>query len=215
MLYKKEKEVNELILKHLEKVDECLKTALVTVEKYIDGEIEEAKTLAKKVDIIETESDFIRHEVISKMYSGAYLPLLREDILHLLEHLDKIADGAESCCDFFLDQRPEIPDDLKQKFSNAMKSSISCFKPLRDAIVFFFTDKVDIETIRELVKKAGVLESDVDKDEWDITRDIFNTDLDYGHKIHLRICIQRIVEVSDRTEDAADQLEVTMIKGGI
>jgi len=35
------------------------------------------------------------------MYSGAYLPLLREDILHLLEQLDKIADGAESCCDFF------------------------------------------------------------------------------------------------------------------
>jgi predicted phosphate transport protein (TIGR00153 family) len=149
------------------------------------------------------------------MYSGAYLPLLREDILRLLEHLDKIADGAESCCDFFLDQRPEIPGDLKPRFANAMKISISCFKPLRDAVAFFFTDKVSMETIRELVKKAGILESDVDKHEWDITRDIFNTDLDYGRKIHLRLCIQKIVAISDRTEDAADQLEVTMIKGGI
>ena len=60
MMYKKEKEVNELILKHLEKIDECLKTSLVTVEKYINGEIEEAKTLAKNADHIETESDFIR-----------------------------------------------------------------------------------------------------------------------------------------------------------
>jgi len=100
-------------------------------------------------------------------------------------------------------------------FLNAMKISIPCFSPLKEAVVFFFTDKVDIETIRELVKKAGVLESDVDKNEWDTTRDIFNADLDYGHKIHLKLCIQRIVEVSDRTEDAADQLEITIIKGGI
>jgi len=214
-MYKKEKEVNKLLLKHLEKVDECLKTSLVTVEKYLNGEIKEAKTLAKKVDFIETESDYIRHEIIGKMYSGAYLPLLREDILRLLEHLDKIADGAESCCDFFLDQRPEIPDDLKPRLFNAMETSVSCFSPLKDAVVFFFTDKVDIETIRELVKKVGIIESDIDKQEWDITRDIFNKDLDYGHKIHLRLCIQKIVAISDRTEDAADQLELTIIKGGI
>ena len=92
---------------------------------------------------------------------------------------------------------------------------MSCFGPLRDAVVFFFTDKIDIESIREMVKKVAIIESDVDKQEWDITRDIFTKELDYGHKIHLRICIQKIVAISDRAEDAADQLELTIIKGGI
>lgn len=215
MFYKKEKEVNGLFLKHLEKVDECLKTSLLTVEEYLNDEIDEAKGLAKKVDSIETEADFIRHEIIGKMYSGAYLPLLREDILHLLEQLDKIADGAESCCDFFLDQRPEIPDDLKPRFLTAMKVSVSSFTFLKDSVISFFSEKNETENIREMLRKVGIIESDVDKLEWDITRDIFKTNLDYGHKVHLRHCIQRIVEISDRGEDTADQLEITIIKGGI
>jgi len=215
MFYKKEKEVNELFLKHLEKVDECLKTSLLTVEDYLNCKIDDAKGLAKKVDSIETEADFIRHEIIGKMYSGAYLPLLREDILHLLEQLDKIADGAESCCDFFLDQRPEIPDDLKPRFLSAMQTSVSSFAFLKDAVISFFSEKDETESIREMLKKVGIIESDVDKQEWDITRDIFKTNLDYGHKVHLRHCIQRVVEISDRVEDTADQLEITIIKGGI
>jgi len=215
MFYKKEKEVNELFLKHLEKVDECLKTSLLTVEDYLNCKIDDAKGLAKKVDSIETEADFIRHEIIGKMYSGAYLPLLREDMLHLLEQLDKIADGAESCCDFFLDQRPEIPDDLKPRFLSAMQASVSSFTFLKDAVISFFSEKDETENIREVLRKVGIIESDVDKLEWDITRDIFKTNLDYGHKVHLRHCIQRVVEISDRVEDTADQLEITIIKGGI
>lgn len=214
MLYKKEKEVNELILKHLEKVDECLTIALKTVEEYLNDNIEEAKGLAIKVDQIETETDYIRHEIIGKLYSGAYLPSLRSDILHLVEHLDKIADGAEACCDFFLDQRPQIPEEMKPSFLKIMEHSVSTFAPLKEAIGSFFTD-TDIKIIREKTKQVGEIESAVDKVEWDITRDIFKTELDYGHKIHLKLCLESIVEVSDRTEDAADELEITIIKGGL
>jgi len=215
MLYKKEKEVNQLILKHLEKVDECLKIALKTVEGYLSANIEEAKSLAIKVDQIETETDDIRREIISKLYSGAYLPLLREDILHLVQHVDKIADGAEACCDFFLDQRPDILEEMKSDFHSIMENSISCFSALNDAIGSFFMGKIDIKAIREKTKEVGIIESDVDKEEWDLTRDIFKAGLDYGHKIHLKLCLESIVEVSDRAEDAADELEIIIIKGGL
>jgi len=215
MLYKKEKEVNQLILKHLEKVDECLKIAQKTVEGYLSANIEEAKSLAIKVDQIETETDDIRREIISKLYSGAYLPLLREDILHLVQHVDKIADGAEACCDFFLDQRPDIPEEMKSDFHSIMENSISCFTPLKEAIGSFFMGKIDIKAIREKTKEVGIIESDVDKEEWDLTRDIFKAGLDYGHKIHLKLCLESIVEVSDRTEDTADELEIIIIKGGL
>jgi len=215
MFYKKEKQVNELILKHLKTVDECLKISLKTVEEYLSVHIEEAKRLAIKVDVIETETDYIRHEIVGRMYSGAYLPLLREDILHLIEHLDKIADAAEACCDFFLAQRPDIPEEMKPNFIEIMKNSISSFTPLREAIGPFFMDKIDIQDIREKTTQAGIIESAVDKEEWDITRDIFKTELDYGHKLHLKLCLDSIVEVSDRAEDGADALEIMIIKGGV
>jgi len=215
MFYRKEKQVNELILKHLEEVDNCLKTALKAIEEYLSSNIEEAKSLAIKVDQIESETDSVRREIIGKLYSGAYLPSLRSDILHLVEHLDKIADGAEACCDFFLDQRPEIPQEMKSKFFKIMERSISAFVPLKEAIGSFFTDTFDIETIRERTKEVGIIESAVDKEEWDITRDIFKGELDYGHKIHLKLCLESIVEISDRAEDAADELEIIIIKGGL
>ena len=215
MFYRKEKQVNELILKHLEEVDECLRTALKAIEEYLSSNIEEAKSLAIKVDQIETETDSVRREIIGKLYSGAYLPSLRSDILHLVEHLDKIADGAEACCDFFLDQRPEIPEEMRQIFLKIMQHSISSFIPLKEAVDSFFTDTFDIETIRERAKEVGEIESAVDKVEWDITRDIFKTELDYGHKIHLKMCLESMVEVSDRVEDAADELEIIIIKGGL
>ncbi len=215
MFYRKEKEVNELIVKHLEEVNNCLKTALKTVEKYLSSNIEEAKLLAIKVDQIETNTDNIRREIIGKLYSGAYLPSLRSDILHLVEHLDKIADGAEACCDFFLDQRPEIPQEMKSNFFKIMEQSISSFIPLKEAIDSFFSDRFDIEAIRGKTKEVGVIESDVDKEEWDITRGIFKTALDYGYKIHMKLCLESIVEISDRAEDAADALEIIIIKGGL
>ncbi len=215
MFYRKEKQVNELILKHLEEVDKCLNTALKTVEEYLSSNVEEAKSLAINVDEIESETDYIRHEIVGRLYSGAYLPSLRSDILHLVEHLDKIADGAEACCDFFLDQRPEIPKEMRSNFLKIMERSISTFVPLKEAIGSFFTDKFDIETIRKKTKEVGVIESSVDKEEWDITRDIFKGELDYGHKIHLKLCLESIVEISDRAEDAADELEIIIIKGGL
>ena len=215
MFYRKEKQVNELILKHLEEVDTCLKTALKAIEEYLSSNIEKAKSSAIKVDQIETETDSVRREIIGKLYSGAYLPSLRSDILHLVEHMDKIADGAEACCDFFLDQRPEIPREMKSKFFKIMERSISTFVPLKEAISSFFTDTVDIETIRERTKEVGIIESAVDKEEWDITRDIFKTKLDCGHKLHLKLCLESVVGISDRAEDAADELEIIIIKGGL
>jgi len=151
---------------------------------------------------------------MSKLYSGAYLPSLRSDILHLVQHLDSLANAAEACCDFFLDQRPDIPEQMRPKFLGIMEKSVSSCIPLREAVALFFEDD-DITTIREKAREVSVRESAVDKDEWDITRDIFKTKLDYGHKIHLRLCLESIVEISDRAEDTADQLQLIIIKGGL
>jgi uncharacterized protein Yka (UPF0111/DUF47 family) len=64
-------------------------------------------------------------------------------------------------------------------------------------------------------RQVGIMESDVDKEEWDITRNIFETNLDYGHKIHLKQCLESIVTISDRAEDMSDQLQLIIIKGGL
>ena len=215
MIFRKEKEVIRLITKHLDKVEECLATAVKCIETYIREDISEAKTLALKVDGLETEADFIRHEIWDKLYSGAYLPMVREDIYNLIECLDKVSDAAEACCDFFLDQRPEISQDMKEPFLQVAKESFCVMAPLKEGMLNYVEGEGKIRVTRERAKEVGIKESDVDKIEWDLTRQIFTSSLDYGHKIHLRLCLDTIVEISDRGEDAANQLELATMKSRV
>ena len=212
MLFKKEKKVIELIINHIDKVEECLLTVVRTLQTYLDGDKRDAKTLCQEVDALETQADFIYHDIRNKLYSGAYLPLLKEEIYKLVESIDKVANAGEACCDFFLNQRPEIPDSLNSQFLAVIRESMGIVAPLKEAVLCFLNGECSIEVVRRHAKAVGLKESDVDKIEWDLTKAIFTSSLDYSHKIHLKLCLDTIVEVSDRAEDAAEQLELVTLK---
>jgi predicted phosphate transport protein (TIGR00153 family) len=143
------------------------------------------------------------------------LPRIREDIYNLVESIDKVCNAAEACCDFFLDQRPEIPEGMKPQFLHMAQESFGILGPLKEGMVNYLERGGKIKVIREKAKQVGIKESDVDKIEWDLTREIFTSSLDWGHKVHLKLCLDLIVEISDRAEDAADQLELAVIKSRI
>jgi predicted phosphate transport protein (TIGR00153 family) len=212
IFFKKEKEVIELIIRHTDKVEECLLSAIQTLEAYLDDNIDMAKTKARQTDKIETEADMIRHDIRDKLYSGAYMPLLREDIYKLVESLDGVSNSAEKCCDLFLNQRPPISNELKPDFKNIVRTSLGIGEPLKHAVLCYLKGLCPIELSRQHAKDIGLVESEVDKLEWDLTKQIFLSKMDYSHKIHLRLCLDAIVAVSDRAEDTADQLELVTLK---
>lgn len=213
LLFKKEKEVVGLILEHLDKIEECLTAAIKTVEFYLDDNIGEAKIWARKSRSSESEADIIRYGIRDKLYSGAYLPLLREDIYKLIESVDKVGNAGEACSDFFLNQRPAIPDEMKPHFLAVARESLGIIDPLKLAVLCYFKGECKIEVVREHTKDIGMQESRVDKLEWDLTKEIFTSkSLDFAHKHHLKNCLDAVVEISDRAEDAGDQLELATLK---
>ena len=212
MIFKKEKEVIQLIIEHLQKVEECITTGEKTLISYLSGEKKEAKNLSVRVDSLETEADSITERIRNLLYSGAYLPLLREDIYRLVENMDKVANAMEACCDFFLNQRPTIPEQFNHGVVEIIKKSTGTMIPLREAVLCFLEGKCPEETTRIYTKDVGVEESEVDKLEWDLTKLIFTSSVDHSFKIHLKQCLDTIVEISDRAEDAADHLEMVTLK---
>ena len=140
------------------------------------------------------------------------MPLLREDIYKLIESIDKVANAGEACCDFFLNQRPKIPAELKPAFFEVVRESLGIIDNLKLAVLCYFKGECKIETVREHTKEVGMQESRVDKLEWDLTKAILTSPMDLAHKLHLRLCLESIVEVSDRAEDAGDQLELATLK---
>lgn len=215
IFFKKEKEVIELIEKHADKVEECLSMAVKTIETYLEKNISEAKKLARHTDRLETEADLVRHEIRDKLYLGAYMPLLREDIYKLVESLDVVATSAEKCCDFFLNQRPLIPDDFNSDFLNITQVSMGVGESLKYAVLCYVKGVCPIEVSRNHAKDIGLMESKVDSLEWDLTKKIFTYEMDFARKIHLRLCLDHIVIVSDQAEKAAGQLELVTLKSMI
>jgi predicted phosphate transport protein (TIGR00153 family) len=191
---------------------ECLSTAARTVELYLQGDTEEARILVREVRDMESEADLIRRDIGDKLYSGAYLPLLREDIYRLVDRIDRVANAGETCCRFFLNQRPVIPEELKADFLTVSQESLGTIVSLRLAVQCFFKGECRIDVVREHTREVANEESDVDKLEWDLTKAIFTSTLDHSQKIHLKLCLDSIAEVSDRAEDAADQLELAALK---
>jgi len=210
--FKREKKVIELVIRHLETVEKCLLTAAGAVRAYLEKDIKLSKKLAGEVEATESEGDIIRHSIRDKLYSGAYLPLLREDIYKLIESIDKVANAGEACCDFFLNQRPVFPEQFVPQFLEISNESLEIVVPLKLSVLCFFKGDCTIEVVREHTKEVGFIESEVDRMEWDLTKAIFKSDLEHSHKLHLKQCIDSIVEVSDRAEDAADQLELATLK---
>ena len=64
--FKKEKVVSALILKHLDMVEDCLKTSIKAGEFYLQDDISQAKVHARKSRSLESEADLIRHDIRDK-----------------------------------------------------------------------------------------------------------------------------------------------------
>lgn len=215
LFFKKEKEVIELILKHVDLVEQSMKTGITTIDFYLQDNISEAKIGAHKVRNFESEADIVRYGIRDKLYSGAYLPLLREDLYKLVESIDKVANACEACCDFFLNQRPIIPQKMKPLFLEVTRESLGIIDNLKLAVMCYFKGECKIEIVREHTKEVGFQESRVDKLEWDLTKEIFISSQELGQKNHLKLCLDSIVEASDRAEDAGDQLELATLKASV
>ncbi len=212
MIFKKEKEVMDLMAKHLDKIEECLKTATRTVETYLKGHISEAEFLAQRMDEIVMEANCMRYGICDKLYNGAYFPILRGHIYNIVKRLEKVAASAKACCDFFLDQRPEIPESLKDQFIRVIRKSFSIIDPLKEGTLSYLKGDGEIDIIREKAKQVKSKGSDVDRIERDLTRQIFSVPIDPWDKMHLRTCVSTIVKVSDQALEAADELGFAIVR---
>ena len=212
-IFKKEKQVRELAKDYLEIVDNCVNTARACIDAYLDGDLEGADAARVRTGTLESDADAARREIGDTLHSGAYLPLIRGDIYSLIDALDSVPNAAEACCNFFVSQRPHIPDGLKAQFQEIAHATFDILTPLDNTVKTYFKPKGKIEEIREHAKAVGVQETAIDRMEWALTTALFDDEgLELAEKRHAKRALSRIVELSDRAEDCAEQIELVAVK---
>jgi len=205
----KERTVERNIDELLQKIGECLKGFVDTLDAHLAGDAEKAWSLWQQVDALESEADAIRRGIVRTLYEGAFLPLTREDLMRFVEAADLIADAAESASDELVLTKVDVPDALKTDVQRLARECVAALPLLREATRGVFED---FQTAMAKAEEVGADERVADEIELKLVRDLFGLDIDLSRKLHLRGIIALIGDVADRTEDAADRLETLLVK---
>ena len=212
LIFKKEKQVRKLVLSHLNEVQACLMESRNVLEEYISGDLESACQRANSVIEIESRADELERQIRDVLLDGAFLPHIRSDVYRLVEAVDAIAGKAEGVAHFIVDQLPEIPEEVEGALLEIFRQSLHCFLELRKALMDYFKPKGEIENLHVHVARVCDIETEVDVAESELTRQIFESDLDLAEKIHLKQLLERIGNIADLSEDASDELEFAAMK---
>ncbi|MDP7523996.1 MAG: DUF47 family protein [Arenicellales bacterium] len=173
------------------------------------GACQEFDNLMYEVQAIERKGDELRRSIETELYSRTLIPDLRSDVLRLVESVDKLTNIYKANLFRLSIQKPEIPGPLKPKYAELVRLTIACAEAVVVAARLFFRDH---EAVRDSVKKVVLLETEADKVSSPLQRQIFDSDLDLGHKMHLRYIVERLDELANQAEDIADQLAISAIK---
>ena len=215
LIFKKEKQVVELVREHVSTTEACLKTAQALLQAYIAGDAETTGKATTEVHRLESQADKLLCEIRDVLYSGAFLPELRAEMYRLVDLIDSIAGQGEEVAKFLECQPLAIPETFQARFIEIFSLSVACFNELNRAMKSFLKPKGKFEKLEERSNRVGQLESDVDLKEAKVTRQIFESDLEYAHKLHLVMFLDIVTSIADKTENAADELVFTALKSSI
>ena len=206
---RKEKEVTKLILKHYEKVLECLKSFKEAMYDYL-GDKKGYRDISYQTHIKEHEADEIRRKIQIKINEGAFLPFYRSDFVELVEMIDKIASRAKGVTQELCIENPVITEKIHDNIRLLSDISIECFTAFRNVINNLLLDK---DLVADGAAKVSKFEQEADSLEWKTLKEIFSDQkLDLAQKLMLKNFVVNLSEISDMIENTADRCMLIVTK---
>ena len=205
-LWKKQRAIETLVLRHVECVDEAIGYFLEGFFAFLDkDDVEEAGRLALETHKAEGRADDVRREVEIKLLRGALLAHSRRDILEIIEEVDKLANSGEAVLDYLLVQRVKIPEAIKPTLREIGVKSREIFEEVKQALRQLFHD---MDQALEHTKAIEAKEGEVDQLERSVIKEVFKMDIELAEKIQLKGLVDELVEFSDRAEDLSDRIDI-------
>ena len=208
MVGEKERQAVDGILRHMELVHSCSKYLATTFSAYLDDPDLFRKTVSAMREV-ETEADEARRHVELIIYSGAFLPIHREDYLDLAELIDKVADDAVAAINVLSITSVSIPKEISARIKQLIAKTIDSVTALRECIYTSFEDR---RKASPLARRVEQLEEAIDQEEFDLRSSVFSMEINGYDKIILNDLVEKIGNVSDSAEDVTDRIVIIMSK---
>lgn len=194
-------------------VDETHKTVAYfseAVNAFIKGDTAAKNAAIENVRQSEHQADILRSKMVEELSESLLMPPDREDLMHFVKTLDKIADWTNGAARIlgFIEQKPN--DDILKNVSLATEIIVSSISKLREAIGVL--TKNDLKKALVLCEEVDRLEHQADDQKKTLIEAIIHANLG---PTPLLLCYQLaeyLEGVTDKIEDAADLIKTVAIK---
>lgn len=170
---------------HMEKTMECVAGVRGLFDALFNGDRARVTELAKVISKLEHECDIIKQEMRGHLRRSAFLPVDRRDILHVLSHMDNIANSAEDLGVLLTMRWMEMPDAIRPTFDSLLSQSLDVVEASSQVIealgVLFETgfSGPDADRVLDQIDAIDRLEHESDKAQDDFGKALFANEDDF------------------------------------
>ena len=203
----------EVILKdaqeHVDVTYETVVNFKNAVRAYIDGDFKARENYVVKVRECERQADEVRTKMVSILSESPLLPPDREDLMHFVKTLDRIADwtcGTARLLNFLEEQ---LSSEIMKNISIATDIIFDAISKLQDAI--HSLTKNNLKQALQDCSEVDKLESKADDQKQILVGLIIRSKLEANKLIIVYNLAQSLEGITDKIEDASDHIKVIAI----
>lgn len=207
---KREEMVLEDAKTHVDVTYQTVEWFKKAISAYIAGDEQAKKEAIQKVRECERRADELRSKMVDELSEGLLVPPDREDLMHFVKSLDRIADwtnGAARLLDFI---KEKLPQPILNELSKASDIIFSSISKLKDGIQALMKDELK-QAINDC-NEVDAYETKADDQKRILIESIIKAKLDAPMLLLSYQLAEYLESVTDKIEDAADFIKVLAIK---
>jgi len=172
---------------------------------------DELSSLIKELYRIEERADKVRREIANELAKDILPPLYREDLMHLIEKVDLIADLSKDIGRILFTmatcKRSRV--DVYNACKDIVTKLSECSKVTRECLVSLL---YDLNKTIKLSYEIEVIEEEIDSLYVDALKYLYESKIPANELLPLYELVKSLEEIADLCEDASDVAKVIAIR---
>ena len=196
--------------KHVEVTHQTVEYFAEAVSAFVKGDLNAKSVAIEKVREGEHQADVLRSKMVKELSEGIFLPPDREDLMHFVKTLDKIADWTNGAARIlgFIEQR--LPENVLKNITTATEIILASVNKLQESINGLV--KNDLKKALLDCEEIDRLEHEADDQKKTLIEAIIHAKLEPTSLLLSYELAEYLEGVTDKIEDAADFIKVVAIK---
>lgn len=196
--------------KHVEETYQTVSYFNDAVRAFIQGDLQAKSVAIENVRESEHRADVLRTKMVNELSEGLLLPPDREDLMHFVKSLDRIADWTNGAGRLlgFIEQK--LPENILKNISTATELIFMSISKLKEGIGALI--KNDLKKALVDCEDVDRIEHDADDQKKTLIESIIHAKLEPAALLLTYQLAEYLEGVTDKIEDAADFVKVVAIK---